>query len=107
MLLTLGLDTMVTKLIMQCMCVCVCVCMGVCVCWYKCVIFTHTLWCPFLQFATIETIVTSVADEFPKYLRKHKPLFTLVCCVSFYILGFPMITEVRNIPMELVVHVTV
>lgn len=46
------------------------------------------------QFATIETIVTSVSDEFPKYLRKHKPLFTLVCCVSFFILGFPMITEV-------------
>lgn len=46
------------------------------------------------QFATIETIVTSVSDEFPKYLRKHKPLFTLVCCASFFILGFPMITEV-------------
>lgn len=46
------------------------------------------------QFATIETIVTSVSDEYPKYLRKHKPIFTLVCCVSFFILGFPMITEV-------------
>lgn len=51
---------------------------------------------PLLQFATIETIVTSVSDEFPKYLRKHKPLFTLVCCVSFFILGFPMITEVQH-----------
>uniref|UniRef100_A0A672FDF9 Solute carrier family 6 member 5 n=1 Tax=Salarias fasciatus TaxID=181472 RepID=A0A672FDF9_SALFA len=48
------------------------------------------------MFATIETIVTSVSDEFPKYLRKHKPLFTLVCCASFFILGFPMITEVRH-----------
>ncbi|KAF3686739.1 Sodium- and chloride-dependent glycine transporter 2 [Channa argus] len=45
------------------------------------------------MFATIETIVTSVSDEFPKYLRKHKPIFTLVCCVCFFILGFPMITE--------------
>ncbi|XP_029438324.1 sodium- and chloride-dependent glycine transporter 2 [Rhinatrema bivittatum] len=45
------------------------------------------------MFATIETIVTSVADEFPKYLRTHKPLFTLVCCVAFYIMGFPMITQ--------------
>lgn len=51
---------------------------------------------PLFQFATIETIVTSVSDEFPKYLRKHKPLFTLVCCISFFILGFPMITEVRH-----------
>lgn len=49
---------------------------------------------PFPQFATIETIVTSVSDEFPKYLRKHKALFTLACCISFFILGFPMITEV-------------
>lgn len=48
----------------------------------------------FPQFATIETIVTSVSDEFPKYLRKHKALFTLACCISFFILGFPMITEV-------------
>lgn len=38
--------------------------------------------------------MTSVSDEFPKYLRKHKALFTLACCISFFILGFPMITEV-------------
>ncbi|KAK2868914.1 hypothetical protein Q7C36_000785 [Tachysurus vachellii] len=54
------------------------------------------------MFATIETIVTSVADEFPKYLRKHKPLFTLVCCVSFYILGFPMINESGMYMLQLV-----
>ncbi|NWI84292.1 SC6A5 protein, partial [Pheucticus melanocephalus] len=46
------------------------------------------------MFATIETIVTSVSDEFPKYLRTHKALFTLGCCVSFFIMGFPMITQV-------------
>nr|DBA17638.1 TPA: hypothetical protein GDO54_003056 [Pyxicephalus adspersus] len=45
------------------------------------------------MFATIETIVTSVTDEFPKYLRKNKPLFTLVCCIGFFIAGFPMITQ--------------
>ncbi|GAA6218978.1 sodium- and chloride-dependent glycine transporter 2 isoform X1 [Lates japonicus] len=54
------------------------------------------------MFATIETIVTSVSDEFPKYLRKHKPLFTLVCCVSFFILGFPMITENGMYMLQLV-----
>ncbi|KAG7239955.1 hypothetical protein INR49_028129 [Caranx melampygus] len=53
-------------------------------------------------FATIETIVTSVSDEFPKYLRKHKPLFTLVCCLSFFILGFPMITESGMYMLQLV-----
>jgi hypothetical protein len=36
-----------------------------------------------------------VSDEFPRYLRKYKALFTLGCCTSFYILGYPMITEVR------------
>lgn len=47
------------------------------------------------QFATIETIVTSISDEFPKYLRTHKPVFTLGCCICFFIMGFPMITQVR------------
>uniref|UniRef100_A0A3B4WH14 Solute carrier family 6 member 5 n=1 Tax=Seriola lalandi dorsalis TaxID=1841481 RepID=A0A3B4WH14_SERLL len=54
------------------------------------------------MFATIETIVTSVSDEYPKYLRKHKPLFTLVCCASFFILGFPMITESGMYMLQLV-----
>ncbi|XP_014864532.1 PREDICTED: sodium- and chloride-dependent glycine transporter 2 isoform X1 [Poecilia mexicana] len=54
------------------------------------------------MFATIETIVTSVSDEYPKYLRKHKPLFTLVCCLSFFILGFPMITESGMYMLQLV-----
>uniref|UniRef100_H0W6Y1 Transporter n=1 Tax=Cavia porcellus TaxID=10141 RepID=H0W6Y1_CAVPO len=47
------------------------------------------------MFATIETIVTSISDEFPKYLRTHKPVFTLGCCICFFIMGFPMITQVR------------
>ncbi|KAG2462330.1 SC6A5 protein, partial [Polypterus senegalus] len=54
------------------------------------------------KFATIETIVTSVADEFPKYLRTHKTVFTLVCCISFFILGFPMITESGMYMLQLV-----
>ncbi|KAI1889581.1 hypothetical protein AGOR_G00164390 [Albula goreensis] len=54
------------------------------------------------MFATIETIVTSVSDEFPKYLRKHKPIFTLVCCISFFVLGFPMITESGMYMLQLV-----
>uniref|UniRef100_H3AZL2 Transporter n=2 Tax=Latimeria chalumnae TaxID=7897 RepID=H3AZL2_LATCH len=45
------------------------------------------------MFATIETIVTSISDEFPKYLRTHKPFFTLGCCAVFFLMGFPMITQ--------------
>ncbi|XP_023674928.1 sodium- and chloride-dependent glycine transporter 2 isoform X1 [Paramormyrops kingsleyae] len=54
------------------------------------------------MFATIETIVTSVSDEFPKYLRKHKTFFTLACCLSFFLLGFPMITESGMYMLQLV-----
>ncbi|XP_019899884.2 sodium- and chloride-dependent glycine transporter 2 isoform X3 [Esox lucius] len=54
------------------------------------------------MFATIETIVTSVSDEFPKYLRKHKPLFTLICCACFFLLGFPMVTENGMYMLQLV-----
>ncbi|XP_040183840.1 sodium- and chloride-dependent glycine transporter 2 [Rana temporaria] len=54
------------------------------------------------MFATIETIVTSVSDEFPKYLRTHKPLFTLVCCIAFFIAGFPMITQGGMYMLQLV-----
>ncbi|KAG7473682.1 hypothetical protein MATL_G00098440 [Megalops atlanticus] len=54
------------------------------------------------MFATIETIVTSVSDEFPKYLRKHKTIFTLVCCIAFFVLGFPMITESGMYMLQLV-----
>lgn len=53
------------------------------------------------QFATIETIVTSVSDEFPKYLRTHKALFTLGCCISFFIMGFPMITQVMRLSLSI------
>ncbi|TNN49146.1 Sodium- and chloride-dependent glycine transporter 2 [Liparis tanakae] len=54
------------------------------------------------QFATIETIVTSVSDEFPNYLRKNKPVFTLICCLCFFFLGFPMITENGMYMLQLV-----
>ncbi|XP_067301321.1 sodium- and chloride-dependent glycine transporter 2 isoform X1 [Pseudorasbora parva] len=54
------------------------------------------------MFATIETIVTSVSDEFPNYLRKHKPQFTLICCLAFFVLGFPMITESGMYMLQLV-----
>uniref|UniRef100_A0A663MFH3 Solute carrier family 6 member 5 n=1 Tax=Athene cunicularia TaxID=194338 RepID=A0A663MFH3_ATHCN len=55
------------------------------------------------MFATIETIVTSVSDEFPKYLRTHKALFTLGCCISFFIMGFPMITQVITLSFSITV----
>ncbi|XP_069761032.1 sodium- and chloride-dependent glycine transporter 2 [Narcine bancroftii] len=54
------------------------------------------------MFATIETIVTSVVDEFPGYLRPKKPLFTLVCCVFFFFMGIPMITQSGIYMLQLV-----
>ncbi|XP_062917797.1 sodium- and chloride-dependent glycine transporter 2 [Mobula hypostoma] len=54
------------------------------------------------MFATIETIVTSVVDEFPGYLRPKKPLFTLVCCVVFFFMGIPMVTQSGIYMLQLV-----
>ncbi|XP_032894564.1 sodium- and chloride-dependent glycine transporter 2 [Amblyraja radiata] len=54
------------------------------------------------MFATIETIVTSVVDEFPGYLRPKKPLFTLACCGVFFIMGIPMITQSGIYMLQLV-----
>eukprot|EP00062_Callorhinchus_milii_P003799 gi/632941470/ref/XP_007885882.1/ PREDICTED: sodium- and chloride-dependent glycine transporter 2 [Callorhinchus milii] len=54
------------------------------------------------MFATIETIVTSVVDEFPGYLRAKKPLFTLGCCVFFFFLGIPMVTRSGIYTLQLV-----
>jgi solute carrier family 6 amino acid transporter-like protein 5/7/9/14 len=45
------------------------------------------------EFATLETIITSIVDSFPK-LRKRKSLVVLVLCVSSFLLGLPYCTRV-------------
>uniref|UniRef100_UPI00358FC89F sodium- and chloride-dependent glycine transporter 2 n=1 Tax=Myxine glutinosa TaxID=7769 RepID=UPI00358FC89F len=54
------------------------------------------------MFATLETIITSVSDEFPHLLRPKKPLVTLVACAFMFLLGFPMVMESGIYTLQLV-----
>ncbi|KAK3706150.1 hypothetical protein QZH41_010658, partial [Actinostola sp. cb2023] len=45
------------------------------------------------QFAGVECVVTSLSDEYPKYLRKYKWIFLIVNCVLYFLLALPMCAE--------------
>ncbi|XP_071086745.1 sodium- and chloride-dependent glycine transporter 2-like [Haliotis cracherodii] len=45
------------------------------------------------QFVMMETVISGISDVFPKYLRKHKALFTLFCCLIGFLLGLPQVTK--------------
>lgn len=48
------------------------------------------------QFASLETIITSVLDSLPK-LKKIRVLVIAVICIIMYLLGLPYCTRVRVI----------
>ncbi|XP_071951554.1 sodium- and chloride-dependent glycine transporter 2-like isoform X2 [Antedon mediterranea] len=45
------------------------------------------------QFGMSETFICGIVDEFPKYLRPHKSLFSLAVCVMCFLLGLPLCME--------------
>ena len=47
------------------------------------------------QFAMFEAVITGLTDEYPKQLRKYKAVFTGFVCFLCFILGLPMVTQVR------------
>uniref|UniRef100_A0A8D3CW21 Uncharacterized protein n=1 Tax=Scophthalmus maximus TaxID=52904 RepID=A0A8D3CW21_SCOMX len=50
---------------------------------------------PLHQFVTVESVITSVSDLFPKLFRgrgRHE-IFVLVFCSAFFLLHLPMVTE--------------
>ena len=47
------------------------------------------------QFALVETIITCLLDEFPK-LRKRKSWVVVVVCVTLFLLGIPLTTQVSH-----------
>lgn len=57
------------------------------------------------QFTTVETLVSGLVDQFPKYLRHRKFAFTAFVCLVEFTLGLPLVTQVcrHNItyPVEL------
>ena len=54
-------------------------------------LFTHPV-C--LQFAMVECVVTGLSDEYPKYLRRYKPVFLISVCVLMFLLAIPMCSQV-------------
>ena len=46
------------------------------------------------QFATLETVLSGIVDEWPQFLLKRKLAFTAVVCVLQFFVGFPFITRV-------------
>lgn len=54
---------------------------------------------PILQFGNIESITTAILDEFPTLREwRRKALFLGALCISFYLLGLLLITQVRWAP---------
>ncbi|XP_071087152.1 sodium- and chloride-dependent glycine transporter 1-like isoform X1 [Haliotis cracherodii] len=45
------------------------------------------------QFAMVETLISGISDVFPRVLRKHKILFTAICCLIGFLLGLPQVTK--------------
>ena len=49
------------------------------------------------QFALVENIVTCILDEFPQ-LRKRKAWVVVAICVTLFLLGIPLTTQVSLAP---------
>lgn len=47
------------------------------------------------QFAMFEAVVTGLVDEYPRLLKKRKELFIALLCFLCFLLGIPMIMQVR------------
>ena len=42
----------------------------------------------------VECVVTGLSDEYPKYLRRYKPVFLISVCVLMFLLAIPMCSQV-------------
>ena len=45
------------------------------------------------QFCTVEAFVTGIVDEYARYLRPRRKLFTLIVCLVSFALGIPLVME--------------
>jgi len=53
------------------------------------------------QFAMIEVVISGLADEYPRYLRKFKEIFILVMCIVAFLLALPTVTRAGPYVVEL------
>ncbi|XP_051877789.1 sodium- and chloride-dependent neutral and basic amino acid transporter B(0+)-like isoform X2 [Pristis pectinata] len=56
------------------------------------------------QFANIETVVTSLLDQIPKFPRSKHLLLTISICLLFYLLGFLCVTQTGIYWINLIDH---
>ncbi|XP_005410530.1 PREDICTED: sodium- and chloride-dependent neutral and basic amino acid transporter B(0+) isoform X2 [Chinchilla lanigera] len=56
------------------------------------------------QFATIETITTTISDLFPSLMRKWRVPTTLGCCLALFLCGLTCVTEAGNYWVLLLDH---
>ena len=49
------------------------------------------------QFGMFETMTSSFVDEFPQYLKGKKTLFTATMCVLEFLIGIPIVTQVKSV----------
>ncbi|GBN63179.1 Sodium- and chloride-dependent glycine transporter 2 [Araneus ventricosus] len=45
------------------------------------------------QFVKFESIVSALADEYPRFLQKRKTLFSAILCLLLFALGLPCVTQ--------------
>ena len=48
------------------------------------------------EFCNVEALVTGIVDNWPETLMKHRRLFTVALCGFMFLLGIPMVTEVKK-----------
>lgn len=51
----------------------------------------------YVQFATMEMLITAVVDKLPQHLKKWKPLVTFGACFIGFLGGILMVTKVRKL----------
>ncbi|XP_060688334.1 sodium- and chloride-dependent neutral and basic amino acid transporter B(0+)-like [Hemiscyllium ocellatum] len=56
------------------------------------------------QFAVVETIITSLLDEFPKFLRDKRLYVTVIVCVILYLFGMLLVTQAGIYWIHLIDH---
>ena len=67
--------------------------------WRHCVFIwiNNSVWF-FAQFANAECVFTALMDEFPRFFQSRQSAVILrgVACAVYFLLGLPMITQVKN-----------
>ena len=47
------------------------------------------------EFCSVESLITGVVDNWKEVLLPYRKQFTIATCVFLYLLGLPMVTQVR------------